>query len=132
MQVYQDKYIIYRDYLLCKEIINEVRSIAETYAQIMALEKALQLIVPQLSDEVLKNWGSFIVERVVKRQRDCSSDTLVVQQFWNFYESYNENVINSNSMVEFARSNLNHFTLKRRLPLISTTLKTLLISADSK
>ncbi|WP_201341948.1 hypothetical protein [Abyssogena phaseoliformis symbiont] len=114
MQVYQDKYITYRDYLLRKETINEVR-IAETYAQVMAFGKAFQLIVPQLSDEVLKNWGSFIVERAVKRQRDCSSDTLVAQQFWDFYESYNEDVINSDSMVEFVRSNLNHFDSKEKI-----------------
>lgn len=103
MTAYKANYNKYYQLLASKDEILETR-IAETHAKLMAFGKAMQLIVPELTDEILAKWERFMVNRAIERQKDCSSDTLVVQAFWEIYDTYNDVAVNG--LLE--ESNLNH------------------------
>lgn len=91
MATYSEWYIKYRDHLLGDERVGHVR-ISENHAQIMAFGKCLQLILPELDDGRLKLWIKFMVDGAIKRQLACDCDSVLINEFWEIYETFNTKI----------------------------------------
>ena len=84
--------------------------VAKNHAQIMAFGKCLQLIVPQFTDAIYKQWCEFMLTRAISRQRDINADHPLVQKFWDIYDTYNEKIGSSDNDMMAHGFNLNHFS----------------------
>jgi len=79
---------VYPDYVSKYHDIEEIRDerVVKVHATIASLANALQLVVPELSDNHLQRLDQFIQVRAVARQRSLNSDHPVVQAFWETYD----------------------------------------------
>ena len=115
LNLYFQAYSGYVTKLMTKEEIVSNR-ICENHAQIMAMGKCLQLIIPELNKDILDNWLKFMSDRAIQRQTDIAADHPLVVEFWQLYEDYNKADEYQDANINFMKDhepqiaiNLNYF-----------------------
>jgi hypothetical protein len=107
MQTYARYFDIYKNQLIATNQIADIR-IVESHAQIMAFGRCLQLLVIEFDNARLDAWIAFMTKLAINRQIKCQSEHLLVERFWEIYETFNESTGTNDPSTLEPKPELNH------------------------